>query len=434
MKSLLALSALGVSSISILCSLGSLSGCSSGGSDLGGSGSTPQSGGSGSTAGIPANAGEGTGSTGSGGTGIGISLVGGSTGVIEADAACAATEQEAKLTPVNIVIMMDKSGSMGNGSSSTAPQNYDARWAPVKAGMIAFFEGANTVGISASLSYFPANGDMATTCGNNYTTPNVKLTALEDPTNLVASLNGTEPSGGTPTLSAIYGATTYAKKLMNDTPGSKSVVLLVTDGQPAIYVTENDTTGDLNGDGQILSYIDPNCVPAALKSTTMQNTVEDIAQVVSAAATNEPLVPTYVVGIGPSMDSLREIATAGGTTMIEIDTSDPTLTTAAIVGVLEAIRVKMFQCVMDIPEATEKGDVDFGMVNVNFVHSDTKVEQLIRSDTCANPGWHYDVAPGPGVTPTQIELCPQTCTAVQADPDGELKLILGCATIIDNPK
>jgi hypothetical protein len=436
MKSSLALSVLGVSSLGLLCSLGSLSGCSSGGSDLRNGERNPQSGGSGSTAGIPANTGVGADSTGRGGTsGIGLSLVGGGTGIIEADAACGAKEQKAKLTPVNIVIMMDKSGSMGNGSKSSSPQNYESRWAPVKAGMIAFFEGAHTTGVSASLSYFPTDGDMATTCGNNYTSPNVTLTPLEDPTRLVASLNLTEPSGGTPTLSAVYGATSYAKKLMNDAPNSKSVVLLVTDGEPAIYVTEDETTGDLNEDGQILSYTDPNCVPTALKSTTMQNIVPDVAQVVSGAATNDPKVPTYVVGIGTSVESLSEIAVAGGTDMILIDnTTDPAATTATIVGVLEKIRKKEFPCVMDIPEATDKGDVDFGMVNVNFVHSDTTVEQLIRSDTCSSAGWHYDVAPSPGVVPTKIELCPQTCITVQADPDGQLKFILGCETIVIPPE
>jgi hypothetical protein len=431
--------------------IGAVGGKSLGGSGSGGRGAGGESSGGSSViegeVGGTGVGGSGVGGTGEGGTlgeggatgaaggtssqgGIGIFASGGSSSG-GMPPACAATEQVATLAPVNIVIMLDKSGSMGNGSSATSPQNYDIRWAPVKAGMIAFFEGANSVGVSASLSYFPANGDMATTCGNNYTTPNVSLTPLEDPTRLITSLNATEPSGGTPTLSAMYGATTYAKKLMNDNPGSKSAVLLVTDGEPAIYVTEDETTGDLNGDGQIVNYIDPNCVPAALQSTTLQNIIPDIAQVVSSAATNEPMVPTYVVGIGFGLDSLSAIATAGGTDMILSDNAtDSDAITATIVGVLEAIRGEMFACAFAVAEMT---DIDFDRVNVNFVHSDNTVEQLIRSDTCSTAGWYYDVAPGPDVTPTKIQLCPQTCEAVKADPDSELRLNLGCETRIAPP-
>jgi hypothetical protein len=76
------------------------------------------------------------------------------------------------------------------------------------------------------------------------------------------------------------------------------------------------------------------------------------------------------------------------------------------------------------PEAGEK--LNLGKVNLDFVHSDAAatVEQLYRNDQCAGAGWHYDDPSAP----TQIVLCPVTCTTVQSDARGRLELELGCDT------
>ncbi len=421
---------LSIIGVSALSTLGIAFACSSDGGQLG----PGDTGASGTT--------NGTGTSSGGGSGTGVSAgsssgVGGGSGIAIGEGGnapfdgCEAIAENAQLTPINMVIMFDKSGSMGDQTGGE--QNYQSRWVPVRQGMINFFStaGSTTTGIMASLSYFPAPGDLPTTCSNNYTTPNVSLTDLTTPDRLINSLNGTEPGGGTPTLSAVYGATTYAKKLMNDNPGSKSVVILVTDGAPAMYVTENETTGDLNGDGEVRSYVEENCVPSALRDSTLLNTIPDIATVVNGAAQNDPQVPTYVVGIGTNLGNLDEIANAGGTTLILIDPTDPPeQTTNTITSTLQSIRVSQFSCEMTIPMPPEGQTFDKDMVNVNFVHSNLSVEQLVRSDSCAISGWHYDNPDNP----TLIQLCPQTCNAVQNDTGGQIQVAFGCETIYIPPK
>jgi hypothetical protein len=41
---------------------------------------------------------------------------------------------------------------------------------------------------------------------------------------------------------------------------------------------------------------------------------------------------------------------------------------------------------------------------------------------CTGPGWYYDNP----TQPTVINLCPQSCDTVQADPNAEVKIRIAC--------
>ncbi|MBN1611704.1 MAG: VWA domain-containing protein [Polyangiaceae bacterium] len=407
----------GLGALLCACAVGG-KGLPTGGGSGGGSGESGGTGsGSGDTGGNTTSTGGGSASPTDGGKlppGLKDTGTEEDTGLFEGEDACAATTQGSHITQVNLVFIYDKSGSMGDDTNTEAEgyprwQNMDVRWNPAKEAMTTFFLNPGAPELYASLKFFPANGDYDTTCSvAKYEKPDVALTPLSNPDPLISALERTTPGGGTPTLPALMGSINYANKLMTDYPGSKSIVIMVTDGEPVVV----DSTGAERTD---------NCPEGN------DNNIDNIAAVAQAAY-NRPedeRIPTYVIGIGEALDNLGAIASAGGTNLILIEGSSGEDTKARLLEALQGIQVESIDCDMSIP-VPEAGEVlDFTKVNFNFVHSDGTVEQLGRNDACSSAGgWHYD---NPSA-PTKIMLCESTCTAVQNDVKGYLEVELGCDT------
>ena len=338
------------------------------------------------------------------------------TGIFEGEDACAAKIQGSHITQVNLVFIYDKSGSMGDDTKTDAEgyprwQNMDLRWNPAKEAMETFFQNPGAPEIYASIKFFPANGDYDATCSvSKYQRPDVQLTALSKPDALISALERTTPGGGTPTLPALMGAIEYANTLMTENPGSKSIIIMVTDGEPVVV----DSTGAERTD---------NCPEGN------ENTIDSIAAVAQAAY-NRPAdesIPTYVIGIGEALDNLGAIASAGGTELILIEGSSGEETKARLLEALQGIQVESIDCDMSVPVPEADETIDFAKVNFSFVHSDGTVEPLGRNDACSSAGgWRYDNP----TAPTKIMLCESTCTAVQNDVKGHLEVELGCDTRI----
>lgn len=328
---------------------------------------------------------------------------------------CAAADQPAELTPVYMVFIYDTSGSMGD-DPKTELMNASSRWEPMKLGMIDFFKNSGTIGIKASLEYFPAPGDKTQTCHHDYKSPVVPMTSLETPQALISSLEQRATKGGTPTLPAVMGGIGYARDLMAKNEGSRAVVVLVTDGVPAIY---NSATGETETD----------CVPVGYEDKLMSdglplaNTINHIAEVVGEAYAEDPPIQTYVIGIGEATADMATIAAKGGTEFILLNASeDPEVTRNKLTTSLQSIRTTQFQCTMPIPKTA---DYDSSLVNVKFKHSDGKVETFRKSVGCPTKmGWDF------AEDGNHIKLCEDTCSAIQQDPDGSMQIQLGCKTLI----
>lgn len=385
-----------ISLVTVLAASGFVYSCASSESTFDGS--------SGSGTGSSSGSGNGSGSTnGNGGT-TGISVNNGGTTTIGSEDTCGANEVAAELTPIYMVFVFDKSASMGvNGTTYDETAN---RWTPVKNGVEDFFTNAGTKNVQASMVFFAHPGTAEATCAYDYSVPDVPMTPLETPAALITALDDTVPSGGTPTLPAIVGGIKYAKKLLTDNPGSQAIVVLVTDGEPAVLASDG-------------SDYNPLCAPA---DVTLTNTPDGIATYVNNAKLGTPSVTTHVIGIGNGITTLKTKLEAIGTDFILVDVSDPTATRTAIVNQLTAIQPARIDC--RIALSTTVGEFDPLKVNVNFVHGDSTVDALSRSDDCPGVGWRYDDE----TAPKYIELCPTSCTAIQSDLEGKLKVVLGCPT------
>lgn len=289
---------------------------------------------------------------------------------------CATASAQPSPIPVNLVFMFDKSGSMGQSS----------KWTSCAQGLNGFFADPNSKGLNASLQFFPLSPECST---STYQNPAVSMRPLPDASSFSSAIAANSPSGGTPTLPAEKGAIAYAQQIAQQRPGEKVAIVLVTDGDP------NDC------------------------SSTPQN-------VAMAAAAVASQIPTYVIGVGPSLQNLDTIAMGGGTNKATIvQTNNPAQIVQDFQNALNAIRGLTLACEYTIPMPPNGQALDYGKVNVVFTPTNAPSETLAYSQDCSNPkGWKYDNA----ANPTKIMLCSGACAEVQKDKSGKIDVVFGCKT------
>jgi len=92
--------------------------------------------------------------------------------------------------------------------------------------------------------------------------------------------------------------------------------------------------------------------------------------------------------------------------------------------------VTILPCAYDIPEPPAGETFNPDKVNTIYIPSggtDITIPRVPDPASCTGIayGWYYDDP----ADPAQIRLCPETCTIVQADPDGRIEIAFGCETV-----
>ncbi len=394
-----------------------LSGCGAGSDDNAG-GSSPTNNGGGNTGGS-------TSSFGQGGEGAGIQVAGnGPVG-----GGCAGDTKTAEKVPLDMYIMLDQSGSMSDPPSGGS----GTRWAAVTAALNAFAAQPEAAGIGVGIQYFPLDGGLSCSavpfcstdadCGDpgcgpcmglggfgacigggdscvvaDYATPDVGIGVLPgNAAALSASMGSHGPTGNTPTKPALEGAIDYATAWANQNPGHATIVVLATDGDP--NVCDSD-------------------LPA-------------INAIASAGANGTPKILTFVIGVGGSVGALNGIAAAGGTTSAFMIDQDPNVQ-QAFLDALNTIQGQALPCAYLIPEPEGGEQINYNQINVYYTPSngpEVVVPKVADAGACPADGlgWYYD---NPSA-PTQILLCPSTCSTISTDIGGSVRLLVGCDTIAE---
>jgi hypothetical protein len=336
--------------------------------------------------------GSGSGSGGAGGTGNntggsggfnfgGNSGQGGSS--VDPDAACAATSAEASLVPLDMLVVLDRSGSMSG-----------TKWNGSVEALNTFVNDPASAGINVGLVLFPHEFPALDDC--DYTAYDDLIVPIgELPQNAPAfstALDITDPLGGTtPIYGALKGALFAATSYQDANPAHKVIVVFASDGEP------NSCPGN-------------------------QNQIPVIAAL-SSSALNYNGVQTYAIAIqGANLTSLNQIAAAGGTTTAFDVTSDVTL----FAEKMAEIRTSALACEFLIPPPPDGEELDINKVAVRFTDSMGMESEIPRAEDAADcgagPGWYYNN----NVNPTKILLCPGSCDAVQGDAEGKLNVFFGC--------
>jgi Mg-chelatase subunit ChlD len=315
---------------------------------------------------------------------------------VTADTACAAEAVTAEPVPLNLYLMLDRSGSMGSATSGN--------WYAVKTGLTSFFADSASAGLRVALNYFPTGDDSCDPA--DYSTPAVGLAPLTaDPapadaheTALLASLAAQDPTGLTPMYGALAGALGFAVHQAVTKPGEKVAVVLVTDGSP-------------------------NSCP---ETPVDQNQIGVIAALAGSAYTGDPPVVTFSVGLqGSNEAELQAIAAAGGGKAFFLGSS-PSVPQDLILA-LQEIAGSQLACELALP-TPESGTLDPNEVNVEFTAGNGAKVPLYKvadAASCVPNGWYYDDP----VAPARVLLCPGACAGVQADPQGRIDVLFGCESI-----
>jgi hypothetical protein len=331
------------------------------------------------------------------------------------------TEEIKEAAPAAVFIMFDQSQSMNDREGNVT------RWQGVTEATIAFIRSPESAGLSVGIQYFGRAAGIEECNTAVYAQAEVPIAVLPGNANaLVNSINAHRPVSETPTTAALTGAIQHARQFKTQNPTFPVFVLLVTDGEPQVA-------------GSFWNPVS-NCV----------GTAQDVPSTVAAAQAGmsaEPKIPTFVLGVGPSLANLNQIAVAGDTkqahlisggnvsqqVVTALNTIRGTVSKTITKTVTKTVPVPLdCEWVMPAPSGTQEQDPS--KVNVNFVTNGalTQLGRVGSDADCANfqNGWYYD---DPAV-PTKIIACPSTCDTIKTATDGKIDILVGCDTYIAPPK
>jgi hypothetical protein len=338
---------------------------------------------------------DGQGGSGTGGVGKGLTADG--CDVKGNDEVCAAQVYEGEAVPLDIYIMFDQSGSMLNDVGGIT------RLDAVERAAGSFLRDQASAAIGVGVGYFGFQPIGQTSClANDYASPSVPVTL--DHEAVLRSLAERQPIGETPTGAAIRGACGYARELKTRNVGHSVVLLLLTDGEPKAPMS--CSTGA--------------CCP------TLADAVQAASDCRSGEA-GQPGIKTYVLGVGPFLDNLQQIAQAGGTAHAYLIGDQEV--EQKVLQALNSIRGDAsIPCQLKIPEATAGNELDYGLVNVAYQDSSCTLSTIynvpnVASCDAASGGWYYDNPDAP----SSVNLCGESCDRVSA-PGGRLAFTVGCET------
>jgi Mg-chelatase subunit ChlD len=309
---------------------------------------------------------------------------------------CTGENFEGEALALDIYVMFDQSGSMASDVGGTT------RLEAVQSAMATFLSDPKSAGIGVGIGYFGVQPIGQVSCDKAvYVTPDVAVTL--DHQHVIDSLNVRQPTGETPTAAAISGACEYATGYRRENPGHSVVILLVTDGIPE--------------------------APASCATGGCCPVLADAVQVAADCADDGWGVRTYVLGVGPELGNLNQIAAAGQTDAAYL-VGDHDVA-AQVLNALDTIRGAAIPCELELPQGKPGEVLDFNQVNVVVGNQDcsvplTPIYYVTEEAKCDGTagGWYYDDANAPST----VKLCSATCSAV-AQPNATLRFSVGCQSV-----
>jgi hypothetical protein len=393
----------------------------------GGSGGSGGNGGAAATGGSGGTAGSGAAGASAGSAGLGGGITDASVAPDVFPDACGAQKVTATSKPVNILLVIDKSGSMADKPAGFTVD----KWTALKT---ALTESLNQVkgGIAFGLELFPVSSDplnpILPTCTTNCCDMQsgsveigVTLGTIALPP-ILDMLKNTTPAGGTPTAVALNNALGYfTAGPGKDLPGEK-YVLLATDGAPNCNGTASCAAASCT------LNIDKTCPGANCCANPGMQTacVDDAATVDQINKLKAAGVSTFVVGIpGTELYSgfLDTFAVAGG--MPATGGADgaagpkyfavsATGGVGALTDVFKSITTLLIKsCDLQL----EKDPPDLNLLNV-MVNS-----KIIAQS--GDDGWDIDKT----TSPPTIRIKGATCQDIQTNGAQSVEVLYGCPTI-----
>lgn len=398
---------------------------------------------------------------------------------------CAGTTVEATPIPLDIYVMLDKSGSMLDKTGMKGQGI--TKWEAVTKALNSFYNDPQSAGIGVGLQYFPIIDDQApdscksqADCGA-YGPCFLKVCSGD--TGVVCTANNDCGAFGPCTAlgQCANDAATFCLPIGANCPGNKgkcvqvttSVCLNVDSCVSDDYATPAVSIAELNGAAVALGNSMKATAPEGATPTgpALQGAIDyardwaianpthkvvallatdglptectpldnaGLAKIAAAGFNGNPSIPTFVIGVFSGNDATAKatidaIAKAGGTdTGFYIDAMQAV--DQAFLDALNAIRGAKLACEYQLPPPPMGETLDFNKVNVLHTPEGANNPDVVlyvgSVDKCdpVTGGWYYDLDPAMGLEPTKILMCPATCDVFGLG--GTVDIQLGCETVI----
>ena len=303
---------------------------------------------------------------------------------VEPDSACDRLRVEAMRESSNVLIVLDRSGSM---VTDDGWGHVTDRWTPAVEAIQAVTTALEDR-IAFGLMLFGSDNECGT--GTIATPP-----ALGSAGAIADALAGRPASvtgGGTPTASSLL----RARDALMGLEG-RSHVLLVTDGAP-------NCNAALDGRG---------CRCTAASCINSGNCLDDIATVDAIGQLATAEIPTFVIGYGTSdwADVLDAMASAGAT---GLDTHLAVEDRATLEATLSDIAESIVSCTFELDSLPE--DLDYVRVSID----DATVP---RTDDPSADGWRR-------TTTTTVELQGDACATLRDGNPHGVEIVVECRPVI----
>ena len=276
-----------------------------------------------------------------------------------------------------------------------------SKWCRAVNSIGGFVQNPASSGNQVAIQYFPQSGCSCD--GSGYDQPAVGLGVLTGAggfaQTIIDSLNGINPNGSnTPTEGGLRGLVGFTSS--HEAPPRIMIGILITDGNP-------------NG-----------C------NTSATNMRDILASHYAATG-----IHTFVVGMdGATFSTLETISNYTGAIShtnycgtgspchhYDVGNGDPSV----FINALQQIQQSAVGCTFQMP-STDAGIIDPNQVSVEYsAGGNPPAQSLVRVNdlaSCVANGWYYD----DNTNPSTINLCPDTCTMVQADSNAKVEVLLGC--------
>ena len=359
-------------------------------------------GGSGGAAGGGTGGASGSGGTGGTGPVIIIDAGGDKTSNSSPDANCGAKTKMASKVPPDVLILLDRSGSMNDdinsqmcrpdgGMGASTGCGPDSKWAKITPAITQVVQ-ETQADVNWGLKFFP---DSSNSCSVSSTAA-VPIAPNNGGAIAAAIMAATSTNGGvmsyngTPTRAAAGGAATYLSTVMDT---SKKYILLATDGLPT----------------------------CAASGGTMAD--DSMAATTAIGDARTAGFPTFVVGIatsgaGPDM-TLSNMANAGGLPRMGMPSYYPVMSAADLAAAIRTLIGVTASCTFQIgPPPTSDGSTSLDKIDV---FGDGKT---ISRDTTHTDGYDYTDA-----SMMSIQVYGPTCDKIMSGETQDVAVTFRCLII-----
>jgi hypothetical protein len=334
---------------------------------------------------------------------------------------CGETQVSSRQRAVNVVVLLDRSGSMLRPYST---DDETTRWEAMRLAIKAAMESL-TGDISVGLKLFPDN-DEPEACTVASDTLEVPIIPLDDAVDTIdRAITGATPSGGTPIASAVEVVAGYLGSKEGLALKGDRVVLLATDGAPNCNASATCEAETCVTNIENPSFADNLCLEANSAKNCLDGETAraDIATLLKGSE-DVPVVRTIVVGI-PGSDKpayasvLEDLGAAGGLPNPDAALDYyPVDAESGVDGLVETLQGITKELIVSCDLELTTTPPDTHLINVTI--DGAAVPQS------GDNGWTIDASS----LPMRITLKGATCEQLSQEGAESIVVTYGCPTVV----